>query len=89
MEPTKAVAVVLGLLVPCYFKEKSEQDLIWCFLEEITRENKKQMMRKVYRFKAKLKQEGKIDLLFKSEENNIKNTNGTRYTQGKLVLSFE
>lgn len=89
LEPTKAAAVVLGLLVQCYFKEKKNQDLIWCFLEEITRENKKQMMRKVYRFKAKLKQEGKIDLLFKSEEDNVKNSNDTRYTQDKLVLFFE
>lgn len=89
LESTKAAAVVLGLLVPYCFEEKKSRDLIWCFLEKITGENKKQIMRKVYRFKTKLKQEGKIDLLFKSEANNVKNTNGTRYTQDKLVLSFE
>ena len=89
LESTKAAAVVLGLLVPYCFEEKKSRDLIWCFLEKITGENKKQIMRKVYRFKTKLKQEGKIGLLFKTGENNVKNTNGTRYTQDKLVLSFE
>ncbi|MHA1200046.1 MAG: hypothetical protein ACTSQF_12015, partial [Candidatus Heimdallarchaeaceae archaeon] len=64
LEVTKSAAVVVGSLLPTYFKKKEEQQIFWKYLESVTDEEEIKIKRKVYRFRTNLKKEDGESSLF-------------------------
>ena len=64
LEVRKSAAVVVGSLIPTYFKKREEQELFWKYLESITDEEENKIKRKVYRFRSNLKKEDEDTSLF-------------------------
>jgi hypothetical protein len=69
LQVNKSAAVVIGSLLPIYFKKKEEKEKLWRYVEEITNEDESQLKRKIYRFRSNLRKMENVDLFSYNNEN--------------------
>lgn len=62
LEVRKSAAVIVGSLLPVYFKKNDEKQQLWKYVEEVIDEDESQLKRKIYRFRSNLRKKENVDL---------------------------
>ena len=69
LEVNISAAVLIGSLLPVYFKKNEEKEILWRYVEEITNEDESQLKRKIYRFRSNLRKMENVDLFSYNTKN--------------------